>query len=138
MTPFADKSIALLIVDDEQNMVTELSEAFSDNGYVVHAANSALLALELLSEHQDIGVMITDIRMPVCDGIELTKRACTERSERQALEVIFITGHGTITEAAAFLPNTNFKLLRKPFHLNEILDVTGQASVRSASRRHAA
>jgi DNA-binding NtrC family response regulator len=137
VSPSFNLPISLLIVDDEKNMVVELSEAFSDNGYVVHGANSAEEALKLLCAHRDIGVMISDIRMPVCDGIELTKLAFGKRSEEDALEVILITGHATLTDTAAAIPNGTFDLLRKPFRLNTILDVTAQAMMRSFSRREA-
>ena len=129
--------LSILVVDDEQNMVVELSEALIDSGYSVHSANSAFEALKLLRAHPEIGVMISDIRMPECDGIELTQRAFAERGEVDALEVILITGHGTVNDAAASIRNGTFDLLRKPFRLKDIFESTAQAMARSIARRDA-
>jgi len=129
---------SILVVDDEIYMVAELQEALVASGYSVLTASSASIALELINRHSDIGVMISDIRMPEINGTELTVRAKAARTEANALEVILITGHGTFDEASAQMPNCTFQLIRKPFRMREIFAATESAMSRSMERREAA
>jgi len=127
--------LAVLVVDDEQHMVSELEEALVDVGYAVFTACSAAQARKLLETHPEIGVMISDIRMPDCDGIELTRHALAHRDDTVALEVILVTGHATLDDAAAAMRHGAFDFVRKPFRLKDMFAAASRAMERSLSRR---
>ena len=65
----------ILIVDDEKNYPLILSAVLQDVGYETLTANSGLEALEILNHaNADVDLVLTDMKMPVMDGIELLKR----------------------------------------------------------------
>jgi CheY-like chemotaxis protein len=69
-------------------------------GYAVHAAPDATRALDLLDQHPDIDIMVTDIGLPGMDGHALAAEA---RRRRPDLKLVFLTGYdrsGTIGEPA--------------------------------------
>ncbi|MGG5887096.1 response regulator [Falsiroseomonas sp. HC035] len=134
----AATSLALLIVDDEVHVAGELADAAMDEGYAVHVANSAAAALEAVARHPEIGVMISDIRMPGCDGLQLTRQVLAMRREAEAIEVILITGHATLDDAITAVRTGAFDFVRKPFRLREILEATSRALARSIGRRRVA
>jgi FixJ family two-component response regulator len=131
-------ALGLLIVDDEIHVAGELADAAADEGYVVHVANSAAAALDLVARHPGIGVMISDIRMPDCDGLQLTRQVLAMRAEARAIEVILITGHATLDDAITAVRTGAFDFVRKPFRLREILEATSRALARSIGRRRIA
>jgi len=132
------KALSILIVDDEVNVAAELADAAEDEGYTVHKANSAAAAVAILLEHDEIGVMISDIRMPDCDGLELTRRVLDGRNDTRALEVILITGHATLDDAVLAVRAGAFDFVRKPFRLQQIFEPVARASARAFGRRRVA
>jgi CheY-like chemotaxis protein len=133
--PTDPTALAILIVDDEVRLVTELAEAIADEGYTVHQAHSAAGALAILAAHPEIGVMISDIRMPDGDGLELTQRVLEGRRDPQALEVILVTGHATLEDAVLAVRSGAVDLVRKPFRLQQIFDAIARAMDRAIGRR---
>lgn len=129
---------SILIVDDEVNVAAELADAAEDEGYIVHQANSAAAALVILANHPEIGVMVSDIRMPDCDGLELTRRALEGRDESAALEVILITGHATLDDAVLAVRTGAFDFVRKPFRLQQIFEAVSRGVARAIGRRRIA
>ncbi len=132
------KSLSILIVDDEVNVAAELADAAEDEGYTVHQANSAAAAMAILLEDDAIGVMISDIRMPDCDGLELTRRVLDGRDDTRALEVILITGHATLDDAVLAVRTGAFDFVRKPFRLQQIFEAVARAAARAIGRRRVA
>jgi len=132
------KVVSILIVDDEANVAAELADAAEDEGYTVHTANSAAADMAILLEHDEIGVMISDIRMPECDGLELTRRVLDGRDDTSALEVILITGHATLDDAELAGRTGAFDFVRKPFRLEHIFQVVARAVARAIGRRRVA
>ena len=68
---------------------------FEGAEYRVLETDNGQQALDLLNE-EDIDILVTDLRLPILDGVELLKRA---KALAQDLEVIMITGHGTAASA---------------------------------------
>ncbi|MBX9748148.1 MAG: response regulator [Roseococcus sp.] len=132
------RALSILIVDDEVDVAAELADATADEGYTVHIANSAAAALAILAEHAEIGVMVSDIRMPDCDGIELMCRALQGRDDGNALEVILITGHATLDDAVVAVRTGAFDFVRKPFRLQQIFEAMARAVARAIGRRRVA
>lgn len=80
----------ILIVDDERLLAAELAEMLDDAGIVAICAGSALEALDLLVEREDIAGVVTDLKMPDLNGLQLL-RAMRERGHRHP--VIIMSGH---------------------------------------------
>lgn len=67
------ENLPVLVVDDEKPITEMLFQALSKAGYVCHTAQNGREALEVLSRHP-VDVVLTDIRMPGMDGVELLKK----------------------------------------------------------------
>ncbi len=74
----------ILIVDDSETVRNKLSEELSFEGYTVVEASDGMMGLETLEENPDVSLVITDISMPVYDGITM----CEEIQKREAINKI--------------------------------------------------
>lgn len=81
----------LLLVEDEAELSESMKELFSDEAQQIFIANNGEEALSILEEKK-IDCVVSDIKMPVMDGIKFMKIA-RERGHSQP--IIFFTGHGT-------------------------------------------
>jgi len=90
-------SFQILIVDDELEIREMLTRHFRLLGYQVATAENGEEALAFLGEHK-VDVVISDIRMPVMDGVALLKRI---RNEYPMIRVVMITGYVTLENALA-------------------------------------
>jgi DNA-binding NtrC family response regulator len=113
----------ILVVDDEPNLRRVLGAQLSRDGYEVHAVEDGEAALRILQE-QYIDVLITDLRMPRLDGLELLRRALALEPE---LPVVIITAHGTVDNAVEALKSGAFDYITKPFDQNEVRNVVKKA-----------
>jgi len=103
----ADK---ILIVDDEQIIVKLLAMSLRSDGYEVVTANSGEEGLDVFkTESPDI--VVTDIKMPGMDGLELLKKIKEIDSEK---EVIIVTGHGDIDSTITALQYGASDFINKP------------------------
>ncbi len=100
----------LMIVDDDPQVRTVVAESLQELGYRVIQASGGVEALELLADHSDLRMIITDIRMPDMSGIELANIA-TQR--RQDLKVILISGYFVSQQV-------HRRFLRKPFRIRDL------------------
>lgn len=112
----AERAWKILVVDDEQNIRITLFEALSRNGYDVVAATDGLMALDIYDKHK-IDLVITDIKMPKMDGLELLHRLKRKNPE---LPVIIITGYATVDTAIAAMKRGAFDYILKPFSVEVI------------------
>ncbi|MEJ2096711.1 MAG: response regulator [Deltaproteobacteria bacterium] len=85
-----DTPQTILLVDDEEDIRAVLDMTLSDMGYHVLTAENGEAALALFIDKKP-ELVLTDIKMPTMDGIELLKRI---KRENPDAEVIMITGHG--------------------------------------------
>jgi two-component system, NtrC family, response regulator AtoC len=118
-----DSPRQILVVDDEPNLRRVLGAQLSRDGYEVHAVADGNAALRILQE-QYIDVVITDLRMPELDGLELMRRALALEPE---LPVVIITAHGTVDNAVEALKSGAFDYITKPFDQNEVRNVVRKA-----------
>jgi PAS domain S-box-containing protein len=100
----------ILLVDDEAAILTILGMSLEDLGYEVATASSGEEALERISTCAP-DVVLSDIKMPGIDGIELLKRIKASHPE---IEVIMISGHGDMDLAIASLQFNATDFLTKP------------------------
>ena len=114
----------LLIVDDEQDLLELLVMRLKRKGFDVDSAGTAEDALELLKKKEyDIGVY--DIRLPNMDGITLLKETKKIQSD---IEVLILTGHGTIDTAIEAMKVGAFDYITKPYNLSELEITIGKAA----------
>ena len=107
----------VLIVDDEEAMRVFLRRALKRQGYDPSVAESGDIAkLRLADESFDL--LISDLKMPGCDGMELLGWC---RRELPQLPVIVMTGHGSIRSAIDALKQGAENYITKPFDRDEIL-----------------
>jgi signal transduction histidine kinase len=126
-----DRSASILLVDDEAGIRTVLGVFLEDLGYAVHTAESAEQAIALFRTHAP-PLVLTDIRMPGRDGIDLLREIKAENPET---EVIMITGHGDMELAIRSLQLEAADFVTKPIR-NEVLEIAlKRAEERIALRR---
>ncbi|MBR0681635.1 response regulator [Roseomonas eburnea] len=125
----------VLVVDDEPIVASELAAGLRDLGHEASHAVSAFAAMRILAARPEIGVLVTDIRMPGTDGITLARAAAEARGEAATLAVVLITGHATPEELALAMPDGTAELVRKPFRLRDIQAAIVRAQRRAAERR---
>jgi two-component system, NtrC family, response regulator AtoC len=113
----------ILVVDDEPNLRRVLSAQLARDGYDVHTAEDGEQALEILGEHH-IDLVITDLKMPKLDGMELLRRAVAMDQE---LPVVMITAHGTVDNAVEALKTGAFDYITKPFDQAEVRTIVKKA-----------
>ncbi len=107
----------ILIVDDEKDICEVLDISLSDLGYEVHTAGSGEEALRVF-EKITPAIVLTDIRMPGMDGIELLRRI---KEKHRDTEVILITGHGDMDLAIKSLKLEATDFITKPIN-DELLE----------------
>ncbi len=101
----------ILVVDDEKNYPLILSAILEDEGYETLTANSGREALEKLS-NSDVDLVLTDMKMPSMDGIELLEKIKRIDSE---LPVIMMTAYGTVEKAVEAMQKGAYNYILKPF-----------------------
>ena len=101
----------VLIVDDEKNYPLILGAVLEEEGFETLAANSGQQALEIL-EHSDIDLVLTDMKMPSMDGIELLERI---KEKNPDLPVIMMTAYGTVQKAVEAMQKGAYNYILKPF-----------------------
>ncbi|MGD9224149.1 MAG: response regulator, partial [Desulfobacteraceae bacterium] len=99
----------ILIVDDEKNYPLVLSAVLQDEGFEPLTAHSGEQALEIL-DHSDIDLVLTDMKMPKMDGIELLEKMKEKDPE---LPVIMMTAHGTVEKAVEAMQKGAYNYILK-------------------------
>ena len=113
----------ILVVDDEAMIRDLCSHILSAEGYQVTTASNGMAALEELGRSA-IDLMITDIKMPGIDGLELFEQV---KARTQDVVTIFITGHGTLDTAIESLMRGVDGFILKPFAEKELLGAVDRA-----------
>ena len=107
----------ILIVEDDEAMREFLLEAISRSGYYVEAVPDGTEAL-LRVESGQFDLLLTDIRMPGLDGLELVRQA---RRHDPALGVLLVTAYAQDALDINDLEGSKTDVLSKPFNLNELI-----------------
>ena len=116
---------SVLIVDDEPGMRAGLSEVLGRGGFAVEQAANAEDALARLTERGGIDLLVTDLRMPGMNGLELIRAA---RQAGCQMPAIVITAHGTVEDAVAAMKLGAFDFLSKPFSPADLLHLAVRAT----------
>ncbi|MBW2062268.1 MAG: sigma-54-dependent Fis family transcriptional regulator [Deltaproteobacteria bacterium] len=107
----------ILVVDDEKNYLVVMSTLLSEQGYEVFTAENGWQALELIEE-SDLELVLTDMKMPQMDGIELLTRIHEVRPDQP---VIVMTAFGTVEKAVQAMKAGAFDYITKPFQNEELM-----------------
>ena len=123
LTPIVtEKSIApkqsrIMVVDDESNVRILLEKVLTGIGYSVDTIDNAGFAMDKLEAGAIYDVILTDVRMPGMNGIELYTRVIKQVPEMRN-RIIFITGDVMGLDIKTFLTENNLSYLAKPFDNN--------------------
>lgn len=109
----------ILIVDDEKNYLVVLEALLAQEGYEIVTADNARSALRLIEE-SDLDLVITDMKMPGMNGMDLLEESKKIKPE---LPLIMMTAFGTIEMAVEAMKKQAYHYITKPFQ-NEELKLT--------------
>ncbi len=115
----------LLIVEDDESVRTLSARALERAGYSVDIAADGAQGLDCIRATQGrYDLVVSDIRMPEMDGIEMAKAAATAFP---SLRILLMTGYADQRERAEELDGIILDVMQKPFTLAEIRDRVGRA-----------
>jgi DNA-binding NtrC family response regulator len=113
----------VLVVDDEQNSREGLSKILIKEGYTVSTAENGKKALAEAESHA-FDLIITDLRMPEMDGIEVLEKL---RKRNKEIGVVIVTAYGEVNSYLKAMNLGAFEYLNKPIHLEELRRVINKA-----------
>jgi len=105
------QKLPILVVDDEQDMLTPLLRTLRCRGFSVEGASNGAEALQLFKK-KSFSLVITDFKMPHMSGIELLRNV---KKLSPDIPVIMITGYGTVNNAVEAMQHGAADYLLKPF-----------------------
>ena len=107
----------ILVVDDEEGLREFMAEALMRAGHTVHVAADGQEALEKLRS-QAFDLLLTDLKMPRIDGLELLRQI---RGDASGMEILVLTAYGSVETAVEAMRLGAFDYLQKPIHSPEEL-----------------
>lgn len=113
----------VLVVDDELTTLKNLRRILEKQGYQVSTYSNPVRALELL-KRESFDVLLSDLRMPHLDGLELLDQA---KLIAPGLEVIIITGYASLDGAVEATKKGAYHFLAKPFTPDQVRQAVGEA-----------
>ena len=120
----------ILLVDDEVPFVETMAKRLNKRGFDILSAYSGQEALDRLSLHSNIDVVILDVKMPGMDGIQVLEEI---KNRFPITEVIILTGHATVESAIEGMKLGAFDYLMKPCDMDQLV-----SKVESAVQRRRA
>jgi DNA-binding NtrC family response regulator len=123
----------ILVVDDEANARTALAELLRDEGYAVETAGDGFKAMGKIAEF-DPDIVLTDLKMPGMDGLELLRKLRAEDEERV---VVVMTAFGAVESAVSAMKEGAADYLAKPINVTELTLVLKRELERLRLRREA-
>jgi DNA-binding NtrC family response regulator len=117
----------ILVIDDDQETLDLLDYYLTSKGYAVTTANTGEQALAL-AEGNRFNLVLTDLRLPDVDGIEVVERLKKTSLE---IEIIMISGQGSVSDAVDATKAGAFYFVQKPIELDELTVLIEKALERS-------
>ena len=115
----SDPSFTVLLVDDDHDVLGANSRFLRLNDIDVVVAESAAAGLQRLIEHS-IDVIVTDLRMPGCNGIEFAMDA---RESQPLIPIVFFSGFAEVRDVVNAMKLGAVEFLEKPVEPDELLDI---------------
>ena len=117
------EKINLLLVDDEEQFLRSTTKRLEVRDFNVIAVNRGDKAIEAARRHP-IDIALVDLKMPGMDGEETLKAL---KEEHKWMEVVILTGHGSIDSAVECTRVGAYSYLQKPCELDRLLEVLTEA-----------
>lgn len=111
----------VLIVDDDLDARELLAEILNLHDISCMTAPGSLEALDVLNSRESIGLLITDLRMAPCDGLELIRRV--RDSARAELPIIIVSGDASVRDAIDAMHLSVVDFLLKPINTKQLVKV---------------
>ena len=121
----------VLLVDDESEFVETFSERLTMRNLSILEAFSGEEALQVLAKHQDIEVVILDVKMPGMNGVETLAEI---KKTYPLVEVIMLSGHADVESAIDGMKQGAFDYLMKPCDMDQIIAKVTEAAAKK--RQH--
>lgn len=119
----------VLIVDDEREILEEMGELLVSRGLSVQMAGSAVEAMKRLAADPELNTVVSDIRMPTVDGLEMIDLAQQDAALRdRPLRFIMVTGHATLEDAQRSIRANAVDFVPKPINVGQLLGAISRAS----------
>lgn len=109
-----NNKIGVLVVDDSRAARNHVAELLKRRNFTVFTAENGQQALDIVKQHAEIKMVVTDLEMPVMDGITLSIEL-RKKYGRDRLSIIGISGANNGIHSARFIKNGADDFLRKPF-----------------------
>jgi len=108
----------VMLVDDEVTFVETMAKRLEKRNIETLIALSGEESLEALKTHQNLDVIVLDVKMPGMDGLETLKKI---KQELPLIEVIMLTGHATIQSGIEGMKIGAYDFLTKPCDVEELV-----------------
>lgn len=126
-----ENKIRLLIVDDEERFLKTISQRLSLRDFDVTPVNDGKTAIKT-AENQTFDLALVDLKMPGISGEEVLELL---KKNDPYIEVVILTGHGSIDSAVYCTKHGSFSYLQKPCDTEELLEVLKDAYQKRVLRK---
>ena len=123
--------LRILIVDDEEDLISTLAERLELRGFEVEAITDGSKALKRVNEG-DFDVLVLDVKMPGIDGLELMAQI---KEKHPDLPVIMFTGHGSMASARKGIIRGATDYLMKPVDIENLIKKIRDAAARKKNKK---
>ena len=114
-----NNKLKILVLDDEEIVVTRLKAVLEKDGYIVEAFTDSIIARDHISENES-DILITDLKMANIDGMQLFQFA---KQKWPDIEVILISGFTTVEVVKDALQAGVRDVIAKPFKISQIKEL---------------
>ena len=118
-----EKGPRVLLVDDEEKFLEVLSQRLGTRGIDAETSTSGEEALVKI-KNKNFDAIVLDVMMPGIGGIETLKRI---RKEYPELQIIMLTGQGTVGKAVEAMKEGAIEFMEKPADINKLMDKISEA-----------
>ena len=122
-------ALRILIVDDEEELVSALEERLYLRGFQAKGVTTGEEALAYLA-NEPCDVVLLDVKMPGIGGLDVLK---TIKEETSSPQVILLTGHSSVQDAERGMGLGAFDYLMKPIQIDELIRVLRSAAARKGA-----
>ena len=121
-TKCEESKIKILVVDDSEIVLDFFQMGLTSFGYTVAVVDNSIKAQEMIAKN-NYDIVISDINMELMDGLELLEAI---KRDYPHIEVIMMTGYGTVESAIRAMKNGAYDFLTKPIKVDQVAIVVGK------------
>lgn len=128
--------LKVLVVDDDPGLLDEMATTLADEGYCVLQAPDGAAAIKHIENDAHIGVLLTDVRMPDVDGLQLIQQVLARLPvDASGPQIVVVTGHGTMDTVVDALRLKAGDFLCKPVARDDLVSTIRRAMDKSERAR---